>query len=181
MGLANKIISNESAALEVLHSLDGDSSLSTDEKIDRLELWMCGNGLLVDLETYHVFTPGLVSRTIFMPKGTFLTSRIHRHDHQYAIVSGACSVFIDGVGVEYLEAPYVGTTKSGSRRVLYIHEDTVWVTFHPSQTLTVEDFEAEAFEDRKILGDLTSHQLHLSITEELRAAIESGELKELVA
>lgn len=181
MGLVQRIEAPEETALSILHSLGGDGALSADEKIDRLELWMCGNGMLVDLDTYHVFTPGLVSRTIFMPAGTLLTSRIHKHEHQYAVIAGACSVFIDGVGVEYIEAPYRGITKPGSRRVLYIHEDTVWVTFHPSQTTTVEEFEAEVFEDRKILGDMTSHQLHMSITEELRAAIQDGKVKELVA
>lgn len=172
--LVRRIEDPEETALATLASLQGDEIASTDEKIDRLELAMVGMGVLIDLETDHVFTPGLVSRTIYMPAGTLLTSRIHKHKHQYAVLAGDCSVFIDGVGVERIRAPFCGVTESGTRRVLYIHEDTIWTTFHPSNAQTVEEFEAEEFEDRPLLGDMSSHQLHLSITSEMRQMLEAG-------
>ena len=33
---------------------------------------------------------------------------------------------------EYLQAPYIGVTQPGTRRVLYIWEDSIWATSHPN-------------------------------------------------
>lgn len=78
----------------------------------------------------HVFTPGLYTREITMPAGTLLTSRIHLFEHPFVISKGAVSVWSDEHGWERFQAPYLGITKPGTRRVLYIHEETVWTTFH---------------------------------------------------
>lgn len=78
----------------------------------------------------HLFTPGLYTREIFMPAGTLLTSRIHLFEHPYVISAGVVSVWDEGSGWVKLRAPHLGVTKPATRRVLYIHEDTTWTTFH---------------------------------------------------
>ena len=107
------------------------ASLDMDERIDRLEAVMLASGEPVELPLTHRFTPGLYAREIFMPAGTLLTSRIHNTAHPYVVLSGRARVFIDGVGVQDLQAGHVGITQPGTRRVLYIVEDCRWVTFHP--------------------------------------------------
>ena len=47
------------------------------------------------------------------------------------ITKGVVSVY-DGEKVQVLEGPYKGITKAGTKRVLYVHEETTWVTFHPT-------------------------------------------------
>ena len=42
-------------------------------------------------------------------------------------------VFIEGVGWKRYAAPYTGITKPYTRRILYIHEDTIWTTFHVTE------------------------------------------------
>ena len=37
---------------------------------------------------------------------------------------------MDQTGVVDYEAPVLGITEAGTKRVLYIYEDTTWVTFH---------------------------------------------------
>lgn len=86
----------------------------------------------VDLPLVHRWTPGLYIRQIFMPAGTLLTSKIHKTEHPYVVTKGRVSVYIPGVGVQELAAGHFGITKPGTRRVLYIHEDTTWITFHPN-------------------------------------------------
>lgn len=85
--------------------------------------------------TIHRFTPGLYSRTFIMPAGSIWTSKIHRHEHQFVILRGLCSVrdvlTDDWV---HLSAPHHGITKAGTRRLLVIHEETVFTTFHPNPT-----------------------------------------------
>ncbi len=81
-----------------------------------------------------------------MPKGMTLTSKIHKTEHQYVVLSGKVSVYIPGAGVQIIEAPYVGITKAGTRRVLYIHEDTRWITFHPTEETDMDKVEEALIE-----------------------------------
>lgn len=93
----------------------------------------------------HRFTPGLYTREIFMPAGedgTIVTSKIHKTEHPFAILAGRVSVWQSETGwVEY-RAPYVGITKPYTRRVLVVHEDTRWVTFHVTNETDLKKIEA---------------------------------------
>lgn len=91
----------------------------------------------------HRFTPGLYSREILMPKGTLLTSKIHRTEHQYVVLQGVAHVWTDDEGVVTIKAPFVGITKPGTRRILFIEEDCRWITFHPTKETNIEQIEAE--------------------------------------
>jgi len=77
----------------------------------------------------HTFANGCYIREIFMPKGTLLTSKIHKIDHPYFVLKGDVSVLTEE-GVVRIRAPYSGITKAGTKRVLYIHEDCIWITVH---------------------------------------------------
>ena len=103
---------------------------SKDERIDELEKAIVDNLVIVNCPLKHRFTDGLYVREIFMPAGTLITSKIHKTQHQYFILKGAVSVWIDDEEEVYLEAPYIGVTEPGTRRVLYIHEDCIWATAH---------------------------------------------------
>jgi len=126
------------------------------EKIDELEASMVENFPLVELPLIHRFTEGLYVREIFMPAGSLVTSKIHNTQHQYFVLKGAVSVWIDE-GVEtYIEAPYIGVTEPGTRRVLYIWEDCIWATSHPNpDNETVEQIEERILEkhDNPLLSD----------------------------
>jgi hypothetical protein len=80
----------------------------------------------------HRFTPGLYSRTIFMPAGDILVSELHLTEHQFVVSKGACSVFDEVNGLVTIAAPYLGITMPGTRRMIVVHEDTIWTTFHPN-------------------------------------------------
>lgn len=75
------------------------------------------------------FIPGFYIRQIFMPAGSLIASKIHKTRHPYSITQGVVSVWIDGK-VTVLEAPHVGITEPGTRRLLFVQEDCVWTTFH---------------------------------------------------
>jgi len=105
---------------------------TTGQKIDELESMIIDNFPLVDCPLVHRFTEGLYVREIFMPAGSLITSKIHKTQHQYFILKGAVSVWIDEGVEQYLEAPYIGVTEPGTRRVLYVWEDCIWATSHPN-------------------------------------------------
>lgn len=77
----------------------------------------------------HVFAGDMYVREIFMKKGMLIVSKIHKHEHPYFIMSGEVSVLTES-GVERIKSPHRGITKIGTKRVLYIHEDTIWATVH---------------------------------------------------
>lgn len=82
----------------------------------------------------HRFTPGLYVRELTMPAGSIITSEIHRTEHPFTISKGRVSVAwvdVDGTHVREFAAPYTGVTMPGTRRVLFIHEETIWTTYHP--------------------------------------------------
>ena len=131
--------------------------------LDALEVAMVQRPeMLVDLPLEHAFTPGLYSRTIFMPAGTLLTSRLHLTEHQYVVLAGSVSVWIEGQGWQRLHAGHRGITKPGTRRLLYIHEDCTWMTFHPMGEMGLNfdgltDDEKVALIENTIVAPLGSH------------------------
>lgn len=94
-----------------------------------------------ELPLVHRFTPGLYVREIFMPKGALVISKIHKTEHPYVISKGHAAVWTPTLGVVQLRAPHCGITRPGTVRVLYIHEDCVWTTFHPTTETDVKKLE----------------------------------------
>lgn len=122
-------------------------SQTMNQKIDELESVMVENFELIECPLVHRFTDGLYTREIFMPAGSLITSKIHKTQHQYFIMTGAVSVWIDEGEEQYLQAPYVGITEPGTRRVLYVWEDCTWITSHPNpDNENLEEIEARIIE-----------------------------------
>lgn len=115
------------------------------EQIDALEatLSQCEQ---IDHHITHRFTPGMYIRQIIMPAGSIYTSKIHKTEHPFTMLKGLCSVkSVDGKW-RHMKAPWFGVTKPGTRRVLVIHEETVWLTYHPTHETDLEKIEAELIE-----------------------------------
>jgi quercetin dioxygenase-like cupin family protein len=128
--------------------LEAPNDFKTNERIDELERAMM-QFPAVECPIANQFTPGLYGRHIFMPKGTILTSKIHRTEHQYVVLSGRCMVWIEGEGWTEIVAPHVGITKPGTRRVLVMLEDTRWMTFHPTDKTDVDEIEVDIIQKHK--------------------------------
>lgn len=90
----------------------------------------------------HEFCDGLYVRTIFMPKGMLIVSKIHKHTHPAFILSGKVSV-LDEKGIKFVEGPCKFITPAGTKRVLYTHEDTVWTTVHATKETELTRIEEE--------------------------------------
>lgn len=122
----------------------------------------------VELPLKHRFTPGLYVREIFMPAGTIVVSRIHKTQHPFVISKGECEVWSPGVGWTPLKAPHTGITLPGTQRLLLIHEDTIWTTFHPG-TWTDDTDPQEIVEMVSRAPDLTDFEgLDESVLDALR-------------
>ena len=109
--------------------------------IDKLEAVITSNEP-VDCPIVHRFTTGMYIREMFAPAGTLLTSKIHLTEHPFIVSKGKLSVWHGKKRID-IEAPYCGITKKGTRRVMFIHEDTVWTTFHATDKKTPKEVEDE--------------------------------------
>jgi len=90
----------------------------------------------------HEFGEGTYVRKISMPKNLLYVTVIHKVKHPFFVMKGKATIISDN-GVQTIEAPYHGMTEPGTQRILYVHEDCVWITVHPTDKTTVE----EAVED----------------------------------
>jgi hypothetical protein len=86
----------------------------------------------------HTFAGGCYVREISMPKGQLMTTGIHKKEHPFFILKGDVSVLTDA-GIVRMVAPHSGVTKPGTKRLIYINEDTIWATVHATDKKTVED------------------------------------------
>jgi len=113
---------------------------SIEEKMQQCEQSVDRHAEDNPLPTKHTFTPGLYTRQITMPATSLVISRIHLHEHPFVISKGRVSVY-DGKEIVVLEAPHQGVTPAGTKRILYVHEDTVWTTFHVTDKSSFDEID----------------------------------------
>lgn len=120
-------------------------SAKTMEEIDRVEEAL-SRLPIANCPLTHLFTPGIYLRKIFMPAMSMVTSKIHKTEHPFIILKGTVSVKNGDGDPEIFEAPYIGVTKPGTRRVLFCHTDVEWATVHATDKQNVEEIEEEILE-----------------------------------
>lgn len=100
-------------------------------------------------ETRHHFSDGMYARELFIPAGTVVVGALHKSQHLYMVVKGKCKVSSQYETVE-IEAPYIGETISGTKRVIYAETDCVWIGFFPTQLTDIDEIEAAFIEPEEI-------------------------------
>lgn len=91
----------------------------------------------------HHFAPGVYLRQIFMPADTVVIGKVHRTEHFNIILAGACILVHEDGRRETLTAPCTFVSKPGVQKVLYIIEDTLWQTVHPTHETDLARLEEE--------------------------------------
>ena len=107
----------------------------------------------------HSFSEGMYTREIFIPAGTILVGKIHRHEHPNFILKGSVVVLTESGGQEEFIAPTYMISPAGTKRVVYTYEDTVWVTVHATNCKTPEEAEAEIIADGYDDEELNKNQV----------------------
>ena len=128
-----------------------------------LDLQVC------DMPLVHRFTPNLYIREIFMPKGALVVSLKHLTEHPFVVSKGHAAVLTED-GVIQIKAPYCGITKAGTQRILFIHEDCVWTTFHVTKETDPEKIVQEVTEKPPFEGN----QSWTGIDEDTMKALTGG-------
>lgn len=117
--------------------------------INECELAMRNIGS-VDFPLRHYFMPGVYLREMFVPKGGWITSKVHKTTHGYIVSAGAINVITPKELVRVV-APYTGESKAGVRRMGFVLEDCIWTTIHanPDNCKDIPTLEARLFKTYK--------------------------------
>lgn len=98
-------------------------------------------------ETKHYFHGGMYCREVFRHAGVLVIGKVHRKEHFYLIVSGTVAITDgDGAAVE-VSGPHLFCSKPGTKRAVLALTDTTCMTFHATESKTVEEAEAELVEE----------------------------------
>ena len=97
-----------------------------------------------ELPTEHLFSPGVYIRKVFIPKGTYLVAKIHKHFHSNIIAQGKV-LTVTEFGIETHEAYTMFNSPAGTKRALAALEDTIWCCVHTNpdnitDPVALEDF-----------------------------------------
>ena len=114
----------------------------------------------VDCPVRHYFAPGLYAREMTIPAGVTLTGAVHRTEHLSTISAGRILVE-DGTGMVEICAPYTFVSKPGAKRAGFAIEETVWTTYHPTETTDLDALAEELTESTtaELLGGARNKQL----------------------
>jgi hypothetical protein len=117
------------------------------KRIDELAVCMKESGIpCAERPLKHRFTPGLYIRELRTPKGVISVSKVHKTEHPFVLLSGKIAVMDGAGGREVIEAPHLGITTPGTRRVIEYLEDSVLLTFHATEHTDLSKIEEEVIE-----------------------------------
>ena len=100
------------------------------------------NAELIDVPVDHHFAPGVYMRQMNAKAGTLVVSKMHRTEHMNILLTGSLTVATEN-GIELLKAPLVIKSMPGTKRIGYFHEDSSWITVHPTQTTDLDLIEQQ--------------------------------------
>lgn len=114
--------------------------------------------------TTHYFHGGMYCRQVWRDAGVLVVGKVHKKEHFYLIVSGTVVITTDE-GVQRITGPQLLCSRPGTKRAVYSETDALCMTFHRTDSVTVEEAEEELVEPEEnpmfgignqvILGELT--------------------------
>ena len=116
--------------MEVQESLENHPNGLTGEALEKLN------------PLKHSFADGCYIREIFNPKGELLVTKIHKVAHPFFLMRGDMTILMED-GIKRIRAPHYGITPAGTKRIIYCHEDCVFVTVHATKLTDIKAIEEE--------------------------------------
>ena len=90
----------------------------------------------------HTFADGCYIREIYNPANELIITKIHKKEHPFFLMKGEMSILTEE-GIQNIKAPYQGITKPGTKRIIYTHEECIFITVHATDNTTIESIEEE--------------------------------------
>ena len=96
----------------------------------------------IDVPVQHHFAPGVYMRQMDAAAGTLVVSKMHRTEHMNILLKGSLTVATED-GIQLMAAPCVLKSMPGTKRIGYFHEDSSWITIHPTSDTDLEKIEQQ--------------------------------------
>jgi hypothetical protein len=96
--------------------------------------------------TKHTFHGGMYCREVWRPAGVLIVGKVHKKEHFYMVVYGTVAITTDD-GVKSITGPCLLNSMPGTKRAVYAETDALCMTFHRTDSATVEEAEAELVEE----------------------------------
>lgn len=96
----------------------------------------------IDVPVQHHFAPGVYMRQMDAAAGTLVVSKMHRTEHMNILLKGSLTVATED-GIQLMTAPCVLKSMPGTKRIGYFHEDSSWITVHPTSDTDLEKIEQQ--------------------------------------
>jgi len=92
----------------------------------------------------HSFADGIYIRQMDMKKNSVVIGAIHNHLHVWFLLTGKLTVTTESDQQDYLAPCYV-VSQPGAKRVIYAHEDSIFINIHknPTNTQDINELEKE--------------------------------------
>ena len=90
----------------------------------------------------HHFGPDIYMRQMDAKAGTLVVSKMHSTEHFNILLKGAVSLITED-GIKDVYAGQIMLSKAGTKRIGYFHEDSSWITVHPTDETDLEIIEQQ--------------------------------------
>jgi hypothetical protein len=90
----------------------------------------------------HSFADGIYIRELFASKGSLVIGKIHKFNHTWFLLSGELEIATDQ-GINHYIAPCYINAPGGTKRVVHVVEDSVFVNVYPNPNNTTDLIELE--------------------------------------
>lgn len=90
----------------------------------------------------HHFGPDIYMRQMDAKAGTLVVSKMHSTEHFNILLKGAVSLITED-GIKDVYAGQIMLSKAGTKRIGYFHEDSSWLTIHPTNETDVDQLEKD--------------------------------------
>lgn len=98
----------------------------------------------IDAPVTHNFADGIYVRELFIPKDSLIIGKRHRYETCNILLQGDLSIYMGpDIPVKRIKAPCIFNSKPGTKKMAYIHEDTIFVNVHPTKETDLEKIEDE--------------------------------------
>ncbi len=91
----------------------------------------------------HSFADQIYIRQMNMKKDTLVVGAIHNHLHVWFLLAGSLTIVTETSSEDFIAPCYV-ISKPGAKRVIYAHEDSIFVNIHknPDNIKDIDQLEA---------------------------------------
>jgi len=91
----------------------------------------------------HHFAPGLYAREMRLPKGAFISSRVHKFPGLSILSKGSMALYMEDGTTQIVREGFHIVAPAGARRAAIALEDVVWTCMHPTDETDLEKIEAQ--------------------------------------